>query len=157
MWIVVLLRKVSWWSLQKPNKDHLVNYQTNWKVIFFTIHQHRGLMVWSLLFLTMLLALPKIHWCHCMRQGELVSMDPVKEFLVKIQRFQDVFLWVNIAYSVLQDNQTFDMLFVNSFKASFTFPSQIRNLNYLDILAVFVALSGAYKRACIVWPSYNSP
>ena len=48
------------------------------------------------------------------------------------------------------------MLFVNSFKAPFTFPLLIKILNFLDILEMFIAFSGAFKRSCIVWPSYSS-
>ena len=41
------------------------------------------------------------------------------------------------------------MMFTNSFKeAVFMFPWFIRTLNFLDILAVFLVLSGAFERPC---------
>ena len=59
--------------------------------------------------------------------------------------------------SGLSDNGRipFDILFVNSFKVPLTLPLLIRTLNFLDILEMFLVLSGAFKWSCIVYFSLN--
>ena len=64
-------------------------------------------------------------------------MDPIEEFLVKIPLLR---YFCFDKSSVLFDNRQipFDILFVNTFKASFTFHLLFMTLNFFNILAMLV-------------------
>ena len=145
----------SWWSLQKLYESLLMNFQIAQKL---TTSRPVDLEP------------PFVNIAPRMTQDSLISsnanrwivLNGPSRWVTGADSLGSPECFCFIKSSVLLDSWRipFDMLFVNSFKAPFTFPCSLELWIFFgyfgDVCSVFRSFQVVFKRSVIVWPYSNS-